>query len=653
MKKTLYVLSYFSILFYAGQIEDLYQENLLFIFLWMCLGLLCFLLSEKSIKKYNFISISLILSLSLFARYLVLDHAISDDSYRYMWEGYVQQFDVNPYLHAPDSPKLDALRWPEFKTPNHASMTAIYPAFSLLLMKWISYFTLDYNVYKYVFGAFDFLCIPLLLLLMASYKIPSGRVFIYALNPVILFSFAGQAHLDSMMMFFMILALLCFEKKSYPLMWILLALAFCSKYLCFLLVPMFFNRDSYKSFFLFLSLVFICFLPYIDAGYHIFDSFLSFSFAMEYNAFVFSMSKYLLMGNHLLTHLLLGSIALVLSIWLFISRTNPIYPALSVGAMFLIFAPTIHFWYLSLFLPFLCFVEAPALIFWTVSSGLWYSIYQSAEIVHRPLVSFLEYCPVLLLLSGDLFRSKSFVRNSGHAGKEKITVIIPEYNDHENLKNLLTQLGQLSHKADQIIVAHAGDSQSSFSICQSFDVQILDCEKGRGNQIVHAIEDAKHEIILILHCDLKLNGEVLAGVKRAMDLPENIGGCIGSSFEKGLSCQWIIAFLNRVRARFLGISFGDQGQFFRRSVYLKDQWDLKMPLMEDVELSLQLLKSKGKVVYLGHGLESSVRRWQNKSRLLNAFLIIRLVFVYCLKRRFHQNVDTKKLYQEYYLSSKK
>lgn len=645
---------YFVLLCVAGQIQNLSQDNTLFISLWMMIGVLCYYISRNSVEDYSYKDILFIACTSLLARYLVVEHPLNDDVYRYMWEGYIQRFDINPYLFAPDSMELLKYRWDGFLLPNHPDMTAIYPALSLLLMKWVSYVSLDYEIFKYVFGLFDFLSIFLILYLAKSYRLSSGNVFIYALNPVILFSFFGQAHLDSMMMFFLILSLVLFEKKYYQWMWITLALAFCSKYLCVLLIPLFINKKSYQSFLWFPLVIALCFVPYLGAGSHIFDSFYRFSFEMQYNAFAFSLTKYILFGNHILTHLVLGTIGLVLSIWLFISRTNPIYPALSIGAMFLILAPTIHFWYLSLFLPFLCFVEAPALVFWTISSGLWYMIYQSSEVIHRPIMSSLEYIPVFLLLAWDFFRTKSFSEKSkqvdrGHLKANSLSIVIPEYNDHENLKQILSQLNGLKVKADEIIVAHAGDEVGSQKLCNSLGVKYLDCDRGRGNQLVRAFEEVSNDIILVIHCDTSICGEVVEQILYAMDKPENIGGCLGSSFESGLLGQGVITFLNRLRARFLGISFGDQGQFFRRSVYVEDKWDLKMPLMEDVELSLQLLKSKGKVLYLGNGLKSSVRRWQNRSRLKNAVLIIRLVFIYCLKRRFNQEVDTRKLYEEYYI----
>ena len=133
-----------------------------------------------------------------------------------------------------------------------------------------------------------------------------------------------------------------------------------------------------------------------------------------------------------------------------------------------------------------------------------------------------------------------------------------------------------------------------------------------------------------------------------MNNKEIIGGCVGSIFESLDKGQWIIHFLNVFRARVMQISFGDQGQFFRHSVWVKEQWKLEMPLMEDVELSILLNNASGKTCYLGGGLISSVRRWQSKNRFINAIHIIRLVMTYCLIRRVKSKVDTAVMYKSYY-----
>src|ERR1043165_7398063 len=68
-------------------------------------------------------------------RLVVLPLTPGDDFWRYQWEGKIQQSGFNPYLEAPDDPKLDPVRagfsqWPKI---NHREFRAIYPPGAELL----------------------------------------------------------------------------------------------------------------------------------------------------------------------------------------------------------------------------------------------------------------------------------------------------------------------------------------------------------------------------------------------------------------------------------------------------------------------------------------------------------------------------------------
>ncbi len=61
-------------------------------------------------------------------RVIALPLAPSDDLWRCEWEGKIQRAGFNPYLIAPDDPKLDALRrsFPESSKINHPNVRASY-----------------------------------------------------------------------------------------------------------------------------------------------------------------------------------------------------------------------------------------------------------------------------------------------------------------------------------------------------------------------------------------------------------------------------------------------------------------------------------------------------------------------------------------------
>ena len=63
---------------------------------------------------------------------LPLTPTLSDDIYRYLWDGRVQLAGVNPYAYAPDAPELMRLRTDEFASINHPSIPTIYPPLTQL-----------------------------------------------------------------------------------------------------------------------------------------------------------------------------------------------------------------------------------------------------------------------------------------------------------------------------------------------------------------------------------------------------------------------------------------------------------------------------------------------------------------------------------------
>ena len=107
----------------------------------------------------------------------------------------------------------------------------------------------------------------------------------------------------------------------------------------------------------------------------------------------------------------------------------------------------------------------------------------------------------------------------------------------------------------------------------------------------------------------------------------------------------LIETANDFRAAFLGISFGDQIQFFRREPVLKADLFPDIPIMEDVEFGIRL-HNLGRQVYLFGDTLISARRWDSTGAG-NAFLVVFRVTAYLLKR-IRGTPDTEALYRLYY-----
>lgn len=123
-----------------------------------------------------------------------------DDFWRYQWEGKIQQAGFNPYVQAPDDAELENLRadfagWGKI---NHREFAAIYPPATELLFGALSRISENPLLYKLLFIAADLGTIAILLPLIGGAMRYEGAAW-YAWNPLVVYSFAGAAHFDSLM----------------------------------------------------------------------------------------------------------------------------------------------------------------------------------------------------------------------------------------------------------------------------------------------------------------------------------------------------------------------------------------------------------------------------------------------------------------------
>ena len=67
---------------------------------------------------------------------------------------------------------------------------------------------------------------------------------LYALNPVVLYSFAARGHFDALHLFFLCAALLAYEKQRWKTMFLFFGLAAGIKYVALVAIPFFLRADD-------------------------------------------------------------------------------------------------------------------------------------------------------------------------------------------------------------------------------------------------------------------------------------------------------------------------------------------------------------------------------------------------------------------------
>lgn len=214
---------------------------------------------------------------------------------------------------------------------------------------------------------------------------------------------------------------------------------------------------------------------------------------------------------------------------------------------------------------------------------------------------------------------------------QSVSVIIPTLNEGKHAAACVECL-RAQGMPVEIIAVDGGSSDGTPGILRSMEgVRVLDSQAGRGIQIRTGVAAASGDILLVLHADSRLEPGALSRLWDSLSRRQDVaGGAFGLRYDNPSLKFRLVAVLNNFRARFFGISFGDQAQFFRREA-LQDGFPA-MRLMEDVELSMRL-KEAGSTIFLPRGVVQSSRRWQKRGYLMNGAKVVWLTSRYLIRRR--------------------
>ncbi len=125
---------------------------------------------------------------------------LSDDMYRYIWDGRVQSAGINPYRYASNAPELASLRDDAvYSRMNRPEAVTIYPPGAQIAFAAIwRIFPDSISGFKGVFIAAVLLGGVLLVALLRTLGQPPERVLIYLWNPLLIFEIAHAVHVDAL-----------------------------------------------------------------------------------------------------------------------------------------------------------------------------------------------------------------------------------------------------------------------------------------------------------------------------------------------------------------------------------------------------------------------------------------------------------------------
>ena len=294
---------------------------------------------------------------------------LSDDIFRYIWDGRVQAAGVNPYRYIPAEEPLAQLRDEKIYPYINRRETArtIYPPIAQAAFLLITRFSESVTWMKAAMVGFEAIAICAIVQLLSSFGFARQRVLIYAWHPLAVWEFAGSGHADALAIAFIALALLARRKNAETLTGVLIACATCVKLFPVVLFPAVYMRKSWKMPLAFVATVLIAYLPYLSVGpMGVLGSLPAYSSEQGLLSgkqyFLLALARYVVNVPTVAYFVFVAAVLGALSLWMILDRrgddTRYLRNGLVIASVFMLFQAPHFSWYFTWLIPFLCFIPS-------------------------------------------------------------------------------------------------------------------------------------------------------------------------------------------------------------------------------------------------------------------------------------------------------
>ncbi len=193
---------------------------------------------------------------------------LSSDVFRYVWDGKVQNAGINPYHYLPADPALMPLRdgaiYPHVNRATYAR--TIYPPTAQLIFRAVTAISPTVLGMKLAAVGFELLAIGCVIALLAGAGLPADRVLIYAWNPLAVWAFAGNGHVDAFAVGLISAALLARARRRDTLTGALLGAAILVKFLPAAMAPALWRRRDWRMPAMCAATILLLYAGYIGVG---------------------------------------------------------------------------------------------------------------------------------------------------------------------------------------------------------------------------------------------------------------------------------------------------------------------------------------------------------------------------------------------------
>ncbi len=291
--------------------------------------------------------------------FLFTSPVLSDDVWRYLWDGKVSLRGINPYSFAPDDHALVGLRDEVWARVNHRSIPTVYPPFAQLLFRLAASHG-GLVAWKLLVVSFDLGTIAALAVALGRRPEAPKLLLLYAWNPLVVVEFAWSGHVDAAAVAISTWAIVA-ARKRYPVAAVALAsIAAGIKLFPALLLPGLLRQVRARAGWgIPVAVAIAGFAPYVSSGVPgWFIGLRTYARHWEFNSLPL-LALRVLVDDPIVVRLILGAALVMTLVAATLGRRDPADSAVAVLGVCIALNPTVHPWYVTWPLPAAILAERP------------------------------------------------------------------------------------------------------------------------------------------------------------------------------------------------------------------------------------------------------------------------------------------------------
>ena len=354
---------------------------------------------------------------------------LSDDIYRFVWDGRLMNNGIHPFSHlpayfmtpgSPDVPGITSSLYYQLNSPEYFT---IYPPVSQFFFS-VSASIFPESVHGSAIVMRIFIIVAeigslwLITRILFHYKLPSRHVLLYALNPLIILELTGNLHFEAFMIFFLLVAIYFFLTRKYIISALALAFSIGSKLLPLIFLPLLIRRIWGKQLLIYYVLtgVFtvVLFLPLINSDL---IRGMTSSLSLYFQRFEFNASIYYLLreaGFYLKGYNTIHVLGKYLAVAAFIlimgyalihkpKRVRLPEAMLWVMMIYCLLTTTLHPWYLATVVLLSVFTPFRFPVLWSFMVFVTYVGYSEVGFQENLTLTALEYTFVFVFMLYEIY----------------------------------------------------------------------------------------------------------------------------------------------------------------------------------------------------------------------------------------------------------